>query len=59
MSAVMSNIIIILIVLALVTLACWYIYKAKKDGARCIGCPKCSKCGGNMQDASGGCQQKA
>ena len=42
-----------LILLAVVALICggaaWYIYKSKKQGAKCIGCPAgktCSSCNG-------------
>lgn len=47
----MENVIIILIVAIIVTLICLYLYRAKKRGETCIGCPyakQCakSKCGG-------------
>ncbi len=41
----MENVIIILIILAVVCLASWYIVKAKKKG-QCIGCPYSKQCGG-------------
>ncbi len=55
----MENIIIIAVVLLIVSAASYYIYKSKKSGKRCIGCPNaenCSKkgnmvcCGGNSSD---------
>lgn len=27
-------------------LVCWYIYKAKKSGKKCIGCPDSGSCNG-------------
>lgn len=58
----MENIIIIVIVALIVGLAGFYIYKAKKDGKKCIGCPyggcpsknnaSCScGCGGNDENS--------
>lgn len=48
----MSNIIVVVVVLAVVALAGLYVIKAKKKGQKCIGCPhsascqhKCSCCG--------------
>lgn len=41
----MENLIIIVIVLVIVFLAGYYIYRAKKNGARCIGCPYGRSCG--------------
>ncbi len=41
----MENVIIIAIVVIIVALAAFYVYKAKKSGKKCIGCPDggCSK----------------
>ena len=45
----MENIIIIAIILFVVLFAGLYIYKAKKSGKKCIGCPEnCSKCPHNI-----------
>ncbi|MDE6775676.1 MAG: FeoB-associated Cys-rich membrane protein [Ruminococcus sp.] len=45
----MENIIIIAIVLAIVISISVYLYRAKKRGQHCIGCPNskscCGKCG--------------
>lgn len=44
----MANVIVIAVILAIVGLATRYIYKAKKRGQKCIGCPaggSCSSCG--------------
>lgn len=43
----MENIIIILILLAIVGGIVWYLWRAKKSGAKCIGCPHSKQCGGN------------
>lgn len=41
----MDNIIIAAIILLVVLSAGLYIYRAKKSGKKCIGCPEdCSKC---------------
>lgn len=42
----MTDIIIVLILLAVVGGAGAYIYKAKKSGRACIGCPSSKQCGG-------------
>ncbi len=39
-----ENIIIIAIVMLIVAFASGYIYKAKKRGQKCIGCPMSSTC---------------
>lgn len=63
MSANASNLIIIATVLAIVTAISLYLYRAKKRGETCIGCPyagRCSGGGGNLsgnaysQDGAGG-----
>lgn len=45
--------IVIAVILAVIGLAAFYVYKAKKSGKKCIGCPEggCSSC-------SCGCNQK-
>lgn len=48
----MINILIVLVIAAVVGLAGGYLRKARKRGARCIGCP--GGCGGKC----GGCAQK-
>ena len=40
----MENYIIIAVTAIIVTLASVYIYKAKKKGQKCIGCPYSSAC---------------
>ncbi len=44
MGAMLSNIVIVAIVLLLVSGACAYIYREKKRGSHCIGCPMAGSC---------------
>ena len=41
----MQNLIAIVILVAIVFSASFYIYKAKKSGRKCIGCPCSGSCG--------------
>ena len=41
----MENLIVIAIVLVIVGLACLYIYREKKKGKVCVGCPYGGTCG--------------
>ena len=41
----MTDILILLVVAAVVALAGWYVYKAKKSGQKCVGCPNSKTCG--------------
>ena len=43
----MTDSIIILVVAAILALAGLYVYKAKKSGQKCIGCPHSKTCSGN------------
>ena len=52
----MVDIIVILTVLLLVGAAGLYIYKAKKAGQKCIGCPYAKSCG-SKGSCSGSQQQ--
>ena len=38
------DIMLVIVLVALVGLACLYIYKSKKAGAVCIGCPYAKEC---------------
>ena len=42
----MKDIIVVAIIVLILGLAIFYIYKAKKNGKKCIGCPEsgCSSC---------------
>ncbi len=42
----MENIIIVLILLGIIGGIILYLYKAKKRGETCIGCPYCKQCNG-------------
>ena len=48
----MVNLIAIAVIALIVGGAAGYIYKAKKRGVRCVGCPDGGTCGGNCS----GCQ---
>lgn len=50
----MEDIIVIIVVAVIVVLAGLYIYKAKKSGKKCIGCPDAENCGKNGISACGG-----
>lgn len=43
----MENIIILLVVGLIVGAAAGYIWKEKKRGVKCVGCPYAEGCGGN------------
>ena len=39
------DILLIVILVVIVGAAGWYVYKAKKSGKKCIGCPDGGSCG--------------
>lgn len=41
----LADVIVIAVIAAIVGFAGWYIYKAKKSGKKCIGCPDGGTCG--------------
>ena len=43
----MIDIVVTLIVLAIILPASIYIYRAKKNGRKCIGCPDSKNCAGS------------
>lgn len=43
----METVIAAIVVIVIVAAASVYIYKAKKSGRKCIGCPDGKSCGGN------------
>lgn len=51
----MKDLIIIAIILLLAGAALWYLYRAKKKGHKCIGCPYGSAC---CQKHCGSCATK-
>ena len=48
----LTDIIVIGIILLIVGLAAFYVYKAKKSGQKCIGCPHSKSC---SSAKNGGC----
>ena len=54
----MENIIIILIVLVIVLLTGLYIFKSKKKGKKCIGCPYTEDCPSKNSTNSSCCTGK-
>ena len=55
--AMLPDIIVVAVILLCVGGASLYIYKAKKSGKKCIGCPDSSSCGqkGRCNGCSGAC----
>ena len=51
----MANIIVILIVGMIVGGAAGYIYKSKKRGVKCIGCPDSATCSGHCAGCGCSC----
>ena len=45
----MENLVIALTVAGIVAAALFYLYRAKKRGDKCIGCPYAKQCGGKCQ----------
>ncbi len=54
----MVDIIVVAIILAIVGGAALAIYKAKKNGAKCIGCPDSKTCANNCSSCGCGCGRK-
>lgn len=40
----MTNLIVVLVLLALIGAAAAYVFRAKKQGQKCIGCPYSKEC---------------
>ena len=51
----MVDFIIIALVAVIIGAVIRYIYKAKKSGAKCIGCPDAKSCSGNCSGCSCSC----
>lgn len=45
----MADFIIVVILIVCVGGACRFLYKSRKKGAACIGCPHCSSCSGSCE----------
>lgn len=52
----MENAIIIVILLCIVIGILMYLYKAKKRGETCIGCPYAKQCGGKQNGSCNSCK---
>lgn len=53
----MVNVIAVAVIGVILGAAAGYVYKEKKRGVRCVGCPEGERCGGNCGGCSG-CAQK-
>lgn len=51
----MENVIAVIAIAAILAAALFYIYKEKKSGKKCIGCPDSGSCSGNCGSCGGGC----
>ena len=51
----MDNFIIVAVLVLVIGGAVAYVVKAKKNGAKCIGCPDGAKCSGNCSGCTGNC----
>lgn len=49
----MGNFLVVLLILAILGGAGWYIYKEKKQGKKCIGCPDSGSCSGACSSCKG------
>lgn len=45
----MKDFILIVILIVIIGAAAFYMYKAKKSGKKCIGCPHSGTCSGNCE----------
>lgn len=53
----MDTIIAVAVIVAIVGLAAFYVYRAKKSGKKCIGCPYGESCAKNSQGCGCGCSE--
>lgn len=51
----MENIIIIAVIALIIVLAVGYIYKEKKKGKKCIGCPYAAECASKNSSSECSC----
>ncbi len=54
----MENIIIIAVLLCIIGGIVFYLYRAKKRGETCIGCPYAKQCGSGCGGKCSGCSGK-
>ena len=50
--------VIIAIVALILGLSGWFIWKSRKSGKKCIGCPNSGSCSGHCSGNCGGCKEK-
>ena len=50
----MTNAVVIIILVAIAALALSYLYRAKRRGEKCIGCPYARQCGGKCAESDRG-----
>lgn len=51
----LENVIIIAVLALIAGGIIWYLYRAKKNGQACIGCPASKKCNGKCSHCDGSC----
>ena len=51
----MTDLILIIVLAVICGAAARYIYRAKKRGAKCIGCPSANTCSGKGKPPCNGC----
>ena len=55
----MEDLIVLAVVAVILGAAAAYVYRQKKSGAKCIGCPDSKTCAGNCQGCGGcGCSKE-
>ena len=54
----MTDLIVILVLLLIVGGAGLYVYRAKKAGQKCIGCPHAKGCSGSCSGCSSNCANR-
>ena len=53
----MKNILLVLVLVAVIGGAVFYIVRAKRKGVKCIGCPAAKTCGGDCKNGCGSCHR--
>lgn len=54
----MASVIVLLVIGLIVGCAAGYIYKERKKGVKCIGCPDSATCSGNCAGCGGCCGEQ-
>ncbi len=52
----MENLVLIVAIVLIIGIAVFYVYKSKKSGAKCIGCPDGCSCGNSEHNCN--CEDK-